>query len=991
MSKELYTIAPKKWEADFGYAAPTLDATDGVHVGDIAVDNGAGNANRRWICADSTDSAPIWSPVLAYDGTLYMDTQLSIGSPIVNITQFATMVPGTVSNDLNGTVITGVGTLFLSTFNIGDIIDLSWEGGAQGCVITSITSDTELEVTEPIPHANSNITYSLVGSTSRFTVKANGNMSLTTGAEITEFSIDGTMAGNSDKAVPTEKAVKTYADTKQPMIAQDFSGAMPTLDITDGVVVGNVAVDSGITPAKVWRCLDNTDGAPFWREIDLSYPTAFGPSILAPQDLLHLRGNDTTPDAMDITHNNIFIEAPTGGDAGLMIGDEVTGQRWYLQNYRGEASDFIYLWNQLGRRDVLTVNTGGRVGFNKPSDLMEYHSWYVNPATGALDDMDLTGQYSSRLGAQYEVAIAATGGTDTFKWRRSEDDGETWGAYSTPADITGIAQLIDKGMYAQFGHTTGHNTNDVWRWQAISQLPGGSLSVNPAKYHEINHTSDYTAGSPVWQDVTYPMSWTAAGSVTMPSTGTTSAVYVGDYGFFNTIYFVLDSAAEGMTLRAEYYNTTTNAWEVLDSSHTFSDGTANMTKSGTLRWDKVTMPNWGKHIPPNHGTDDNYNLYWIRVSSSTNITVAPVISLVSLHGASRFAVYAGHLDSVPSFHVDVQGRTSIGTKVATGNNQLQVVYPYRSVPSATTSSSIMEVDSGDSNRAEFILRLSQATATGVPSMNLTKSRGSLTTPANLVNGDEVGRFRFMVYAGGAWNTAGGHRYIYAGDGTTTYGHINFYLNNNSTDAEAVFRVDRNTSTGNGIIQMYNNTTAVGVGIEEFSSDGTLAGNSDLAVPTEKAVKTYVDTEVPFVKIRTARVTTIQNSTTSALANVTELTFPVEANKDYYFEFEIIYQSTATNTGINFSINGPATPTSIVFQRTIPTSATANNFQQLRAYDAGTTTSTTEAANSDVMANVKGFLRNGANAGTLALRFASESTTSVSVRPGSIGTLTQTTV
>jgi hypothetical protein len=33
-----------------------------------------------------------------------------------------------------------------------------------------------------------------------------------TGADINEFSIDGTLAGNSDLAVPTEKAVKTYAD-----------------------------------------------------------------------------------------------------------------------------------------------------------------------------------------------------------------------------------------------------------------------------------------------------------------------------------------------------------------------------------------------------------------------------------------------------------------------------------------------------------------------------------------------------------------------------------------------------------------------------------------------------------------------------------------------------------------------------------------------------------------------------------------------------------
>jgi len=36
------------------------------------------------------------------------------------------------------------------------------------------------------------------------------------------------------------------------------------------------------------------------------------------------------------------------------------------------------------------------------------------------------------------------------------------------------------------------------------------------------------------------------------------------------------------------------------------------------------------------------------------------------------------------------------------------------------------------------------------------------------------------------------------------------------------------------------TTTAGASINEFSIDGTLAGNSDLALPTEQAVKTYVD-------------------------------------------------------------------------------------------------------------------------------------------------------
>ena len=35
----------------------------------------------------------------------------------------------------------------------------------------------------------------------------------------------------------------------------------------------------------------------------------------------------------------------------------------------------------------------------------------------------------------------------------------------------------------------------------------------------------------------------------------------------------------------------------------------------------------------------------------------------------------------------------------------------------------------------------------------------------------------------------------------------------------------------------------GVGIDEFSTDTTLSGNSDNVVPTEKATKTYIDTAI----------------------------------------------------------------------------------------------------------------------------------------------------
>jgi len=47
----------------------------------------------------------------------------------------------------------------------------------------------------------------------------------------------------------------------------------------------------------------------------------------------------------------------------------------------------------------------------------------------------------------------------------------------------------------------------------------------------------------------------------------------------------------------------------------------------------------------------------------------------------------------------------------------------------------------------------------------------------------------------------------------------------------------------GLSSLYSLRLNTGTTIYEFSTDGTLAGNSNNAVPTERAVKTYVDTQI----------------------------------------------------------------------------------------------------------------------------------------------------
>ena len=60
MSTELKTIDPRKWTGDFSGISPTLDTSDGVRVGDLAIETGATNTDRTWIAIDVTEGASIW-------------------------------------------------------------------------------------------------------------------------------------------------------------------------------------------------------------------------------------------------------------------------------------------------------------------------------------------------------------------------------------------------------------------------------------------------------------------------------------------------------------------------------------------------------------------------------------------------------------------------------------------------------------------------------------------------------------------------------------------------------------------------------------------------------------------------------------------------------------------------------------------------------------------------------------------------------------------
>lgn len=115
----------------------------------------------------------------------------------------------------------------------------------------------------------------------------------------------------------------------------------------------------------------------------------------------------------------------------------------------------------------------------------------------------------------------------------------------------------------------------------------------------------------------------------------------------------------------------------------------------------------------------------------------------------------------------------------------------------------------------------------------------------------------------------------------------------------------------------------------------------------------------------------QSTTSTTLVDCTGLSVSVAANSTYQIEGFILFQSTNATNGIGVSLNGPASPTEIAFNIQFARTVSLNFNSNAKAYDEFTIMPDVGAANTTYFALMNGTLVNGANAGTLQVRFASE--------------------
>lgn len=376
---------------------------------------------------------------------------------------------------------------------------------------------------------------------------------------------------------------------------------------------------------------------------------------------IHIYGENDSPYSAESVINPdsaIFIDGSESSDKSLVFGDGGV-EKWTLQTYRDENGDYLYVYNPMVDNNSLTMSRSGRMGVNKQSNVMLYHPQYMDPINGLLNDLEIGGWYDRLYQALYEIQI--TGLTpDVFRWRKSRDNGIEWNDWSNGISIiTGTSINIEYNITFTFKYSTGHSLFDRWRFTAFPQLPQGTFTVAANGYNEILITSDYTQNSPVYNDVTNGLSTTYAGFETCLS-GLTDAIYVGWGLPYNSIFFNNGQNASGVTLKFEYYSS--SGWtEILtgESYGTLKDFTNNLTMDGKVEWDRQEL-DWVKVLLTGKTNVDEYFLYWIRITTSTIPTIAPVVDSLSLGGTNRFAVYSAHQDPNPSFYVDGAGRVILG-------------------------------------------------------------------------------------------------------------------------------------------------------------------------------------------------------------------------------------------------------------------------------------------------------------------------------------------
>ena len=190
------------------------------------------------------------------------------------------------------------------------------------------------------------------------------------------------------------------------------------------------------------------------------------------------------------------------------------------------------------------------------------------------------------------------------------------------------------------------------------------------------------------------------------------------------------------------------------------------------------------------------------------------------------------------------------------------------------------------------------------------------------------------------------------------------------------------ANGSAVAPSFSFTNDTGVGFYRKSSGvaGLAAGGNDVGSWTSTGMFAGSASTAPIAS--SVFLAANQSTTSSTMGDLTGLSFSVTASGVYVFEAVLAVTRAGTATNWQLDVNGPAAPTSIIYNAlTINAGTVGYGNSSAFATALGLLQGVTYTSSSF---HVTGVLTNGANAGTVQLRFSSsDNTTSISCLKGSI--------
>lgn len=290
-----------------------------------------------------------------------------------------------------------------------------------------------------------------------------------------------------------------------------------------------------------------------------------------------------------------------------------------------------------------------------------------------------------------------------------------------------------------------------------------------------------------------------------------------------------------------------------------------------------------------------------------------------------------------------------------------------------------------------ILELRSTTLGFLPPRMTTTERDAIASPANglVIYNTTTNLLNF--YNGSTWQMAGGASVntaiTAAGTTQATATALTSDYNVVTTVTSTAYGVKLPTAIpGNSVYIVNNGTNTLQVYPASGGSIDGLGVNASYDIQIGGAMEFKASSLTQWfstsnvVKGKVTLTNQVTN-TANAYADVTGLSFQATAGVLYQFKATVIYSSGTAN-GSGWAINGPASPNLVAYKANFPLTLTTEAGRAGNAYDLPASSTASSAFTTGNIAVIQGFI-NVSTSGTVIIRFRSETTSGITVQPGSV--------